>query len=225
MQEHSRLSNTKLPVYRYLDVPYKKKDEAKALGARWDPKARLWFAPWGGSENEELTKRWPHPYIYIGIAQQKCHKCGAMTPVVGFGKVDTGFMEEGLAKGPLLTLNRHPENVPLELRNFLYDACGFQNSPSKTTGEVALHNHCRTPGCNAYQGDFFLYNEIGSPFLIMDNNDIRAIEYFQVPVKWVYGEPYAIDLNHGELMYSYADSHHQCLYLGITEAVTFDMSK
>jgi hypothetical protein len=29
----------------WLDVPFEEKDEAKALGARWDPVARRWFAP------------------------------------------------------------------------------------------------------------------------------------------------------------------------------------
>ncbi|PRX97745.1 DUF5710 domain-containing protein [Allonocardiopsis opalescens] len=29
----------------WLDVPFQEKDEAKALGARWDPKARRWYAP------------------------------------------------------------------------------------------------------------------------------------------------------------------------------------
>jgi len=28
----------------WLDVPFAKKDEAKALGARWDPQARRWYA-------------------------------------------------------------------------------------------------------------------------------------------------------------------------------------
>lgn len=29
----------------YLDVPYAEKDQAKALGARWDPQARQWYDP------------------------------------------------------------------------------------------------------------------------------------------------------------------------------------
>ncbi len=29
----------------YLDVPFKAKDEAKALGARWDFGARKWYVP------------------------------------------------------------------------------------------------------------------------------------------------------------------------------------
>ena len=30
-----------------LDVPFKEKDEAKALGAWWDPKIRKWYVPQG----------------------------------------------------------------------------------------------------------------------------------------------------------------------------------
>ncbi len=29
----------------YLNVPYKEKDEAKKLGARWDPDSKLWYIP------------------------------------------------------------------------------------------------------------------------------------------------------------------------------------
>ena len=42
----------------YLQVPYAEKDEAKALGAYWDPDRRSWYIPhW--VEPEPLLKRWP----------------------------------------------------------------------------------------------------------------------------------------------------------------------
>lgn len=28
-----------------LDVPYREKDEAKKLGAKWDPKIKKWYVP------------------------------------------------------------------------------------------------------------------------------------------------------------------------------------
>ena len=31
----------------YLNVPFREKDEAKALGARWDPLRRSWYVPAG----------------------------------------------------------------------------------------------------------------------------------------------------------------------------------
>lgn len=39
----------------WLDVPFSEKDEAKALGARWDPSAKRWYAPRPGMTELE---RW-----------------------------------------------------------------------------------------------------------------------------------------------------------------------
>lgn len=40
----------------FLVVPFAEKDEAKALGARWEAKARKWYVPAG--KDKELFKRW-----------------------------------------------------------------------------------------------------------------------------------------------------------------------
>jgi hypothetical protein len=40
----------------YLECPYSEKDLCKALGGRWDPKARQWFIPAGS--NSQLFSRW-----------------------------------------------------------------------------------------------------------------------------------------------------------------------
>jgi hypothetical protein len=39
-----------------LNVPYPEKDEAKALGARWDPKGRFWYVPEGQAATQ--FERW-----------------------------------------------------------------------------------------------------------------------------------------------------------------------
>lgn len=45
----------------FLDVPFAEKDEAKALGARWDPAARRWYAP---PRSSPALQRWaPQPEI------------------------------------------------------------------------------------------------------------------------------------------------------------------
>ncbi|QSA95819.1 DUF5710 domain-containing protein [Methylococcus sp. EFPC2] len=41
---------------RYLDVPYAEKDQAKALGARWDAARKKWYIP-NGIESA-LFQRW-----------------------------------------------------------------------------------------------------------------------------------------------------------------------
>lgn len=40
----------------YLAVPFAEKEEAKLLGAKWDYKKKLWFAPNG---EDILIEKWP----------------------------------------------------------------------------------------------------------------------------------------------------------------------
>jgi len=39
----------------FLDVPYSEKDEAKEMGAKWNPVKKSWFAP---NDENDLIKRW-----------------------------------------------------------------------------------------------------------------------------------------------------------------------
>jgi hypothetical protein len=48
-------SGTKTELF-FLVVPFAEKDEAKALGARWEAKARKWYVPAG--KDKDLFKRW-----------------------------------------------------------------------------------------------------------------------------------------------------------------------
>jgi len=41
----------------YLDVPYAQKDAAKALGAKWDPAKKQWYAP--ANIDIMLFAKWP----------------------------------------------------------------------------------------------------------------------------------------------------------------------
>jgi hypothetical protein len=74
-----------------LRVPYRDKDEAKRLGARWDSATRVWFVP------EELDparfQRWlpadspPNvraPSYLIAASTRRCWRCSATGPVHGF---------------------------------------------------------------------------------------------------------------------------------------------
>ena len=55
-----------VPVRTYLDVPFLEKDEAKALGARWDPQRRQWWAP--ADVDPRAFSRWldPEPREFTG---------------------------------------------------------------------------------------------------------------------------------------------------------------
>jgi Domain of unknown function (DUF5710) len=45
-----------MPDVIYLDVPYSQKDDAKGLGARWDPKMRRWYIT--GNDDFLLFRKW-----------------------------------------------------------------------------------------------------------------------------------------------------------------------
>ena len=74
-----------------LNVPYSEKDEAKALGARWNPEIKKWYVR--NKEDYYKFVRWIEPcgnmviidelYLIEGI--QKCFRCGKETRVIGFG--------------------------------------------------------------------------------------------------------------------------------------------
>ena len=82
-----------------LDVPFAEKDEAKSLGARWDPQAKVWYVPEGkeaapfarwcsqqgdanlANEPEfKVRSRW----YFLVESSSGCWKCGSRTRVNAF---------------------------------------------------------------------------------------------------------------------------------------------
>jgi hypothetical protein len=57
-----RTASKKKPL-RYLTVPFIEKDEAKRLGAKWDPESKRWFDPFPGNRNLD---RW-HCRKYLAV--------------------------------------------------------------------------------------------------------------------------------------------------------------
>ena len=71
----------------YLDVPFPEKDEAKALGARWDRDSRLWYV--SPDMDPAPFVRWlailpaeGDPELEIVGLPQPCWKCGQLTMAV-----------------------------------------------------------------------------------------------------------------------------------------------
>ena len=65
-----------------LDVPFSHKEEAKALGAKWDRTKKIWYVPSG--VNPEPFAEWlpgvdrsdpSAPYIYLVLGKRECWKC------------------------------------------------------------------------------------------------------------------------------------------------------
>ncbi len=71
----------------FIDVPFQEKDQAKALGARWDPQSRRWYVPAGIAllAFEKWLPAFPSPddpeLAVLGL-RQACWKCGERTTSV-----------------------------------------------------------------------------------------------------------------------------------------------
>lgn len=75
----------------YLNVPYHEKEEAKALGAKWDARVKKWYADTARDEYVKYSK-WilddsyeaiiAMEYIFVVEGIQRCWKCSNQTRVV-----------------------------------------------------------------------------------------------------------------------------------------------
>jgi hypothetical protein len=172
-----------------LDIPYNEKDEAKRIGAKWDPNIKKWYV----NDKEDYHKfvKWIEPigniviidalYLIEGI--QKCFRCQKETRVIGFGidkhlsicsledyKQDIN-QEEIHIVGPI-----YP--IPDKLLQYLQGKYNYKMRFSKTTGKTNISNCCDY--CDVLQGDFFLYNEVDSPFFIYSEEDVKELKIYKI---------------------------------------------
>lgn len=172
----------------FLNVPYAEKDEAKALGARWNAKAKKWytdvpreeyikFAKWILRDTDDVIIA--TEYIFIVEGQQPCWKCGKSTRVIGLGIseavhiFDCGegpefeLLENYVDPGEELHLawTDYEENIPPKLRKYLMKTYSVRTGYSNTLKQKCFANHC--DHCGALQGNWFLFDEPDSPLMLM----------------------------------------------------------
>lgn len=168
----------------YLNVPYKEKDEAKSLGARWNAKVKRWYIDKEPTKYTEFSK-WilrdtddaviATEYIYVIEGMQRCWKCGRSTKVIGlgigefihiFGDVDDPqyeFAEDCADTGEELHLAwvASEDDIPPKLLKYLKENYSVKTGYSKTIGGKCFANHCDY--CGVLQGNWFLFDEPDSP--------------------------------------------------------------
>lgn len=194
----------------YLDVPFREKDEAKALGAKWDPKKKKWyvqnkldyykFQKWILSSNEdECTVLCD--YFYIVEGTHTCFKCKKTTQVIGFGVENYyNFYQKGIYEG-----NPEPEynfgeihiassigNLPSNLLQYLKSNYNYFYGYSKFAETSYLGNHCQH--CGVLQGNFYIFEEMDSPFFIDSEETARALKLFKVKLPFDIKTPCNIGL-------------------------------
>lgn len=153
-----------------LNVPFAEKDQAKALGARWNPELKAWYVP----DRTKYTQfeRWldgpmiiyDHIYIVEGI--HTCYRCEKETTVIGFGFETYYEVHESNPVLDATDIHIGPINsqLPKKLAAQLKERYGLRMGYSKTIGSSYCANHCRN--CNALFGNFFLFEEVETPFFI-----------------------------------------------------------
>ncbi len=182
----------------YLNVPYEEKDEAKKLGAKWNPQLKKWyvekrkdyrkFIKWILGDKEQVYILCDCFYIVEGI--HTCFKCKNPTRVIGYGikkyfdvcnPEDYGEEEAWNFEDDEIHIASNIHPLPAQLLNYLKEQYGYYESYSKTVNDSYLANHCSS--CKVIQGNFYLFGEVDSPFWIDSENQAKKLKLYRVPLK------------------------------------------
>jgi hypothetical protein len=178
-----------------LNVPYSEKDEAKQLGARWNPECKRWYVQ--NKEDYPKFAKWIIEQgnivvcdaLYVLEGNQKCFKCGKETRVIGFGlenfyefegdpyddDVDVTYWSDVIRiVGPIAP-------IPKKILDYLQSKYNYKDRYSSTTGESHINNCC--DNCDVLQGDFFLFSEVNSPFFLDSVEKIQNLKIYKIPLK------------------------------------------
>lgn len=181
-----------------LKVPYSEKDQAKALGAKWDAQRKTWFVPDG--IDLARFKRWlpatsdlPLQAAHFALARTltRCWKCSAVTTAYAIvipagGKVlepgDDEFEDEWRILAESVALS-HVDEISTKAADMIkVHAPGFYSDYSRTTNSLYWANHCMA--CGVILGDFYLHNEPGGAFFPLDQHHADSIvcDSFDIPI-------------------------------------------
>lgn len=173
-----------------LNVPFSEKDEAKSLGAKWDPILKKWYID--QKSNYYKYKKWfKNPNtdliicnnLYIAVGNHTCFKCKHSTKVVSFA-TNYYVMTDDESK----VLNRDinfvndVDNIPMNLQKYLNTNYNFYKGYSRTTNTYYYGNHCTN--CGVLQGNFFLHCEPDSPFFIDSEECAKDLVVYVIKLKY-----------------------------------------
>lgn len=180
-----------------LNVPFNEKDVAKGLGARWSPELKKWyvqnksdypkFVKWI-SKNENGNFEIICDFLYIVEGMNTCFKCGKITRVIGYGIEnyyefrDMGdFGKDHCFESGEIHIASHIKPMPAALLEYIQSQYNYKERYSKTIKGSYLANCC--DNCDVLQGDFFLFNEIDSPFFVYDKAAASKLKLYKIPLE------------------------------------------
>lgn len=178
-----------------LNVPYGDKDEAKKLGARWNPELKKWYVQ--NKEDYPKFAKWILTQgfivvcdaIYVLEGRKNCFRCGKETRVIGFA-LENFFMFEGTPYdediectywNDVIRIAGPIDPIPVPILKYLQSKYNYKNRYSATTGESHINNCC--DHCDILQGDFYLFSEVDSPFFLDSEEKIRDLKIYKINLK------------------------------------------
>lgn len=180
----------------YLNVPYSEKEEAKKLGAKWNPEKKKWyyngnpanyvkFAKWLFNIEKQAEITILMDSIYIIEAKRICWKCKKETTVVGIAAekfitiYDTECDDDNgnpIYNSEIIGFDDTTKGLYITWSDEEKDFPDFllkylkENYNVKTGFSSVVGktfaNFCEH--CNALQGNNFLFHEVDSPFDLME---------------------------------------------------------
>ncbi len=181
-----------------IEVPFAEKDEAKSLGAKWNPELKKWYVE--ERQNYYKFEKWilgnkekTHilcDYFYIVEGTHICFKCNKPTTVIGFGvqkffevydSNEYGKKDNFYFVDDDIHIASHIEPLPKDFLDILKEKYNYYESYSKTANESYLVNHCSN--CKVIQGDFFLFQEVDTPFFIDSIEKAKQLKLYKIPLK------------------------------------------
>jgi hypothetical protein len=168
-----------------LDVPFGEKDQAKAIGARWNPVLKQWYVP----ENLELEpfKKWvpimeddietvANAPIYLLETYTSCWRCEKNSRVIAIASA--GINDE--ISGQLVVYS-HVRYLPEHIFELIKSNYAFYYKDfSKTSKSFYYINHC---ACKVSLGDFFMHNEPGGAFHPLNDEHAKDIKMVKIQSK------------------------------------------
>jgi len=147
-----------------LNVPYRDKDAAKALGAYWDRRNKTWyitkssdlelFRKWLPLNQKEILRSSLAP-IMVVTSHSSCWRCKRESSVHCLAS--SGHITRSGQKS-VFSLYSYLEEIDLDIYRFIKTHFPkYRPDYSKTTDSRYFINHCEH--CDAKLGDFFLHEE------------------------------------------------------------------
>jgi hypothetical protein len=194
-----------------LNVPFSQKDEAKKLGARWNPDSKKWFIPDGISDlpfQRWIEKNNPRQDtrpatqtmfapVWLLTSYENCYCCHKNSSVFAItsqaiedydvgDENDVHYQTHRADKNHYVSIS-NLEQVDERIGQYLAKAApNYRMDFSKTQHARVYMNHCEH--CQAKLGDFYMHNEPGGAFYPDSYEDAQKMkqvifELGQYPVK------------------------------------------